>query len=112
MHARSGAHGYFELTESLEQFTRAKILTEVGEKTEVFVRFSTVRAAPARSTRSRCRGLREILHQGRQGISSATTSGVLIQDAISSLISSSVKWKRSWLSATASAHDTSGTSSD
>jgi catalase len=43
VHARgSGAHGYFELTESLEQFTRAKILTEVGEKTEVFVRFSTV----------------------------------------------------------------------
>src|SRR6478609_2630381 len=43
VHARgSGAHGYFELTESLANVTRAKILTEVGAKTDVFVRFSTV----------------------------------------------------------------------
>ena len=43
MHARgSGAHGFFELTKSLAKHSRAKILTEVGEKTEVFVRFSTV----------------------------------------------------------------------
>jgi catalase len=34
VHARgTGAHGFFELTESLEQYTTAKILTEVGEKT-------------------------------------------------------------------------------
>ncbi len=43
VHARgSGAHGYFELTDSLAEYTRAKILTEVGVKTEVFARFSTV----------------------------------------------------------------------
>ncbi|WP_158915656.1 catalase [Caulobacter sp. S45] len=43
VHARgSGAHGHFELTKSLKHVTHAKILTEVGEKTEVFVRFSTV----------------------------------------------------------------------
>jgi len=43
VHARgSAAHGYFELTESLAEYTRAKVLTEVGRKTEVFVRFSTV----------------------------------------------------------------------
>lgn len=43
VHARgSAAHGFFELTESLADITRAKVLTEVGEKTEVFVRFSTV----------------------------------------------------------------------
>ncbi len=43
VHARgSGAHGYFELTQSLERVTRAKILTEVGQRTEVFARFSTV----------------------------------------------------------------------
>ncbi|MBP1917682.1 catalase [Youngiibacter multivorans] len=43
VHARAtGVHGYFELTESLEQFTTAKILTEVGEKTPVFTRISTV----------------------------------------------------------------------
>ncbi|SHG22067.1 catalase [Kaistia soli DSM 19436] len=43
VHARgSAAHGYFELTESLADVTRAKVLTEVGARTEVFVRFSTV----------------------------------------------------------------------
>ncbi|UAK26531.1 catalase [Sphingomonas nostoxanthinifaciens] len=43
VHARgSGAHGYFELTKSLADYTTAKILTEVGEKTELFTRFSTV----------------------------------------------------------------------
>ncbi|MDZ4362577.1 catalase [Brevundimonas sp.] len=43
VHARgSAAHGFFELTESLAEFTTAKILTEVGRKTELFTRFSTV----------------------------------------------------------------------
>ena len=43
VHARgSAAHGVFELTQSLAKYTRAKVLTEVGQKTEVFVRFSTV----------------------------------------------------------------------
>lgn len=43
VHARGmGAHGFFELTDSLADLTTAKILGEVGEKTEVFTRFSTV----------------------------------------------------------------------
>ena len=43
VHARgTAAHGYFELTESLEQYTTTKVLTEVGEKTPLFARFSTV----------------------------------------------------------------------
>ena len=43
VHARgSGAHGFFELTTSLAEFTHAKVLTEIGRKTEVFTRFSTV----------------------------------------------------------------------
>lgn len=43
VHARgSAAHGFFELTSSLGEFSRAKVLTEVGQKTEVFARFSTV----------------------------------------------------------------------
>ncbi len=43
VHARgTAAHGYFELTESLAHYSTAKILTEVGEKTPVFTRFSTV----------------------------------------------------------------------
>ena len=43
VHARgTGVHGYFELTQSLQQYTTAKILTEVGEKTPLFTRISTV----------------------------------------------------------------------
>ena len=43
VHARGlAAHGYFELTDSLEGITRAKVLTEVGVKTPLFARFSTV----------------------------------------------------------------------
>ncbi len=43
VHARgSGAHGYFELYESQEKFTKAGIFTDTSRKTPVFVRFSTV----------------------------------------------------------------------
>jgi len=43
VHARgTGAHGFFELTKSLENYTTAKVLTEVGEQTRVFTRISTV----------------------------------------------------------------------
>ena len=43
VHARgSAAHGYFELTESLSQYTTAKVLSETGKKVPVFARFSTV----------------------------------------------------------------------
>ncbi|GCD52501.1 catalase [Acetobacter pasteurianus] len=43
VHARGyGAHGYFELTDSLQDVTRAAIFQNVGERTPAFVRFSTV----------------------------------------------------------------------
>jgi catalase len=43
VHARgTGAHGYFELTKSLVEYTRADFLQEAGTRTPVFVRFSTV----------------------------------------------------------------------
>ena len=43
VHARAtGVHGFFELTASLKQYTTARILTEVGQKTPVFTRLSTV----------------------------------------------------------------------
>jgi catalase len=43
VHARAtGAHGFFELTASLKRYTTARILTEVGEKTPLFTRISTV----------------------------------------------------------------------
>ena len=43
VHARgSGAHGYFECYQSLQDVTRATIFAEMGKRTPVFVRFSTV----------------------------------------------------------------------
>ncbi len=43
VHAKgAGAHGTFEVTRDVSPFTRAKFLSEVGKKTEVFLRFSTV----------------------------------------------------------------------
>ena len=43
VHARgTAAHGYFELTDSLSDFTTAAVLTEVGVRTPLFTRFSTV----------------------------------------------------------------------
>lgn len=43
VHARgSGAHGYFELHESIPEFSKAGIFNDTSRKTPVFVRFSTV----------------------------------------------------------------------
>jgi catalase len=43
VHARgAAAHGYFELTRPLVEYTKADFLQEVGSRTPVFVRFSTV----------------------------------------------------------------------
>ena len=43
MHAKgSGAFGTFTVTHDITKYTKAKIFSEIGEKTEMFVRFSTV----------------------------------------------------------------------
>jgi catalase len=43
VHARgSGAHGFFQVYESMARFTRARFLADPSVKTPVFVRFSTV----------------------------------------------------------------------
>lgn len=43
VHAKgAGAHGYFEVTNDLSQYTKADFLSEVGKKTDLFARFSTV----------------------------------------------------------------------
>lgn len=43
MHAKgSGAFGTFTVTNDITKYTKAKIFSEVGKQTEVFVRFSTV----------------------------------------------------------------------
>jgi catalase len=43
VHAKgTGAHGYFEVTNDLTKYTKAKFLSEVGKRTPMFIRFSTV----------------------------------------------------------------------
>jgi len=43
VHAKgAGAGGYFEVTYDVTKYTRVKFLSEIGKRTEVFVRFSTV----------------------------------------------------------------------
>jgi catalase len=43
VHAKgAGAYGYFEVTADVSPYTKAKFLSHVGKRTEVFVRFSTV----------------------------------------------------------------------
>ena len=43
VHAKGGgAHGYFEVTADVTQYTKAAFLSKVGKRTPVFVRFSTV----------------------------------------------------------------------
>ena len=43
MHAKgSGAYGTFTVTHDITRYTKAKIFSQVGKKTDLFVRFSTV----------------------------------------------------------------------
>ena len=43
MHAKgSGAYGTFTVTHDITQYTKAKVFSEIGKKTDMFVRFSTV----------------------------------------------------------------------
>ena len=43
VHAKgAGAHGYFEVTNDVSSYTKAAFLSEVGKRTSLFARFSTV----------------------------------------------------------------------
>ncbi len=43
MHAKgSGAYGTFTVTKDITRYTKAKLLSKIGKKTDLFVRFSTV----------------------------------------------------------------------
>ena len=43
VHAKgAGAHGYFEVTNDISKYTKADFLSEVGKRTPMFIRFSTV----------------------------------------------------------------------
>src|SRR5690625_7977805 len=43
MHAKgSGAYGVFKVTHDITKYTRAKVFSEIGKETDIFMRFSTV----------------------------------------------------------------------
>jgi catalase len=43
VHAKgAGAHGYFEVTNDLSKYTKADLFSQVGKRTPMFIRFSTV----------------------------------------------------------------------
>src|ERR1700750_1744397 len=88
VHARGyGAHGFFELTESLGDITRADILQRVGERTEAFVRFSTVAGSKGSSDLARdVRGFAVKLYskEGNWDLVGNNIPVFFIQDAIKS----------------------------
>ena len=68
VHARgSAAHGYFELTDSLSDVTRADVFQRVGERTPLFARFSNVAGNAGSTDLARdVRGLRSWPRCGRR----------------------------------------------
>lgn len=86
VHARGyGAHGFFELTESLADITRADIFQRVGERTPAFVRFSTVAGSKGSADLARdVRGFAVKLYtqEGNWDIVGNNIPVFFIQDAI------------------------------
>ena len=86
VHARgAAAHGFFELTDSLAEITKAKILGEVGVKTPVFTRFSTVAGNMGSADTARdVRGFAVKLytHEGNWDLVGNNIPVFFIQDAI------------------------------
>jgi catalase len=86
VHARgTGAHGHFELTASLADVTTAQVLTEVGARTPLFARFSTVAGgAGSADTPRDVRGFAVKLYtqQGNWDLVGNNIPVFFIQDAI------------------------------
>ena len=112
VHARgTAAHGYFELTDSLKEFTKAKFLTEVGKRTPVFTRFSTV--AGSRGSTDLARDVRGFAvkfytDEGNYDLVGNNIPVFFIQDAIKfpDLIHSVKPEPHNEIPQAASAHDT------
>ncbi|MBI2768183.1 MAG: catalase HPII [Burkholderiales bacterium] len=112
VHARgSAAHGYFELTKSLVEYTRAEFLQEVGARTPVFVRFSTV--AGSRGSADTVRDVRGFAvkfytQQGNYDLVGNNIPVFFIQDAIKfpDLIHAVKPEPHNEMPQAASAHDT------
>ena len=112
VHARgSGAHGYFELTESISKYTKAKFLQIPGTRTPVFVRFSTVAGSRGSSDLARdVRGfaVKFYTEEGNYDLVGNNIPVFFIQDAIKfpDLIHAVKPEPHNEIPQAASAHDT------
>mmetsp|Transcript_19951 Transcript_19951/g.32881 ORF Transcript_19951/g.32881 Transcript_19951/m.32881 type:complete len:478 (-) Transcript_19951:112-1545(-) len=69
VHAKgAGAHGYFEVTHDITKYSKASLFSAVGEKTPVFVRFSTVGGEKGSSDAARDPRGFAIKHYTKDGI--------------------------------------------
>lgn len=86
VHARgSGAHGYFQVYESLKKYTKAAFLQDTKAKTPVFVRFSTVqgfRGSPDTVRDIRGWATKFYTEEGNFDLVGNNTPVFFIQDAI------------------------------
>jgi catalase len=112
VHARgAAAHGYFQLNESLAEYTTAQVLSEVGVQTPVFTRFSTVAGSRGSADTARdVRGfaVRLYTQQGNWDVVGNNIPVFFIQDAIKfpDLIHSVKPEPHNEIPQAASAHDT------
>jgi len=112
VHARgSGAHGYFELTESMSKYTKAKFLQTIGSRTPVFARFSTVAGSRGSSDMARdVRGfaVKFYTEEGNYDLVGNNMPVFFIQDAIKfpDLIHAVKPEPNNEMPQAASAHDT------
>lgn len=112
VHARgSGAHGYFELTQSMSKYTKAKFLQKPGSRTPVFVRFSTVAGSRGSSDLARdVRGfaVKFYTEEGNYDLVGNNIPVFFIQDAIKfpDLIHAVKPEPNNEIPQAASAHDT------
>ncbi len=112
VHARGvGAHGFFELTDSLEKFTKAKFLNGSGKRTPIFLRFSTVAGSKGSSDMARdVRGfsVKFYTEEGNYDLVGNNIPVFFIQDAIKfpDLIHAVKPEPHNEIPQAASAHDT------
>ncbi len=112
VHARgSAAHGYFQVYESMQQYTKAKFLCDPSRQTPVFVRFSTV--AGSRGSTDMARDVRGFAvkfytEEGNYDLVGNNIPVFFIQDAIKfpDLIHAVKPEPHNEIPQAASAHDT------
>lgn len=84
VHARGyGAHGVFECYQSMKQFTEACFLQEPGQKTPLFVRFSTVQASKGSKDTARdlrCLGTKFYTDKGNYDLTTIAMPVLINQD--------------------------------